>query len=508
MSKHALSVLVTLFFSIYSFTQNVFTKVYGGINYDKAYTVGETLDGGFFVSGITGSYSFGNNDIHLVRCDSLGDTLWTRNYGSAVNDLAVTTVETPDSGFAIGIYNNIYLGKLIKVDKNGNMLWANSYLFLFSDFTVCSDGGYVMCGANPAQDSIVVMRVQPGGQTNWSKTYAVNNYLRSTGTAIKELSSGGYMVMCDVQDSSSRNILMMQLDTSGTVSQADLVTGGFNLNAFRLSEERNGVFTLMGAVTPSANSEVVVIKISTSGNIIFSKRYSAMSGFITGYDMFTDPEGETFLAGFKLNSTVFTGCMLRLDTAGVPVTSRLYATNMLLLGIAPTHNGGLFLTGGYPGIHSANDALSMIVMRTDGLGLGCGGTPVGWNYATHNITVSQVTISVGNGVAVQAATVFSGSGSVPVTLCGVGAAEIPPAPSVSVFPNPSAGYVYIQAFGLSGAVTIQVTDFTGKVVRREERNLAGESQIELDLSVLSNGVYLVQIESENGWIGKEVVIYK
>jgi len=49
-------------------------KAYGGGNPDIGYCGRQTADGGYIVSGITTSFGAGNNDIYLVKTDSLGNS--------------------------------------------------------------------------------------------------------------------------------------------------------------------------------------------------------------------------------------------------------------------------------------------------------------------------------------------------------------------------------------------------------------------------------------------------
>src|SRR5206468_2609251 len=58
-----------------------FMKTYGGDNIDKAYSVQQLPDSGFYIAGYTNSYGTGGYDGYLIRTDKNGDTLWTRTYG-------------------------------------------------------------------------------------------------------------------------------------------------------------------------------------------------------------------------------------------------------------------------------------------------------------------------------------------------------------------------------------------------------------------------------------------
>ena len=68
-----------------------------------------------------------------------------------------------------------------------------------------------------------------------------------------------------------------------------------------------------------------------------------------------------------------------------------------------------------------------------------------------------------------------------------------------IFPQPASDMITIRYFAISaGSATVTVTDIHGKIVTVRTRNLSkGEQSIPLDISKLSNGVYLVTITDRN-----------
>lgn len=108
------------------------TKTIGGSNNDAAYSVDLTTDGGFIVCGTTGSHPAEGLDIYLVRLDSLGDTLWTKTYGGIEQEEAFSIVETTDGGFVLAGYiysfgngsDDFYVAR---TDSIGDTLWTRTY---------------------------------------------------------------------------------------------------------------------------------------------------------------------------------------------------------------------------------------------------------------------------------------------------------------------------------------------------------------------------------------------
>lgn len=71
-----------------------------------------------------------------------------------------------------------------------------------------------------------------------------------------------------------------------------------------------------------------------------------------------------------------------------------------------------------------------------------------------------------------------------------------------VQPNPSSGTFAIQLAN-SEAITIQVTDMSGRLVKRER--ISGQSAFQLDLEAAKPGLYILMIESEKGRGYKQLI---
>lgn len=101
------------------------SKMYGGTAGDQIYDVKQCTDSGYVFTGITNSFGAGLGDIYLVKTNALGDTLFTRTFGGALNDYGYGVKETADKGFILcGYTANFGSGNndavLIKTDSLGN----------------------------------------------------------------------------------------------------------------------------------------------------------------------------------------------------------------------------------------------------------------------------------------------------------------------------------------------------------------------------------------------------
>ncbi len=108
--------------------QVLWYKTYGSSQSDVFGDAVRTPDGGFLLGGYSPGFGQGGNDWYVVRTDSLGDTLWTRNFGTVNNDY-LDAVATGPGGVIYLMGTEFLLPDsamltLRKLDAQGNLLWT------------------------------------------------------------------------------------------------------------------------------------------------------------------------------------------------------------------------------------------------------------------------------------------------------------------------------------------------------------------------------------------------
>ena len=88
-----------------SFGQIGFENTFGGSGYDYGYSVVQTSDGGYVVTGYTESFG-GNGEFYLIKTDADGDATWAKTYEGDELDRAASVVQTTDGGYIITGYTN------------------------------------------------------------------------------------------------------------------------------------------------------------------------------------------------------------------------------------------------------------------------------------------------------------------------------------------------------------------------------------------------------------------
>jgi hypothetical protein len=128
------------------------TKIYGGPGYDDCYGLACTEDGGYILTG-EAAHGVGQGDLWLLKTDAVGETLWTKTFGSTLKDYGLAVKQTLDHGYIIAGMHGFHGDDawLIRTNVNGDSLWAVRYggpsVENFWHVQLTSDSGYIAVGA-------------------------------------------------------------------------------------------------------------------------------------------------------------------------------------------------------------------------------------------------------------------------------------------------------------------------------------------------------------------------
>ncbi|MDP6825361.1 MAG: hypothetical protein QGI95_04465, partial [Dehalococcoidales bacterium] len=106
-------------------------RTFGGEEYDVANSVQQTADGGYVIAGYTESLGE-KGDVYLIKTDGKGNEEWHRTFGGEEYDVAFSVRQTADGGYVIAGRTGSYgAGRsdayVIKTDGEGSKEWHRAF---------------------------------------------------------------------------------------------------------------------------------------------------------------------------------------------------------------------------------------------------------------------------------------------------------------------------------------------------------------------------------------------
>ncbi len=134
------------------------SKTYGGSDGDVGYSVRTVSDHGFILTGYSSSFGTANADVYLIKTDSLGNLQWSKLYSGPNADYGYSVLQTPDGGYIVsGItisFFSVQSNYLLRTDNAGNLMWskiytqASQYFDSRSPLLQTTDGGFMTASSS------------------------------------------------------------------------------------------------------------------------------------------------------------------------------------------------------------------------------------------------------------------------------------------------------------------------------------------------------------------------
>jgi hypothetical protein len=206
------------------------TRILGKFDYyDNSLSVQQTTDGGYIITGWTGSYGAGSSDAWLIKINSDGEDEWNKTFGGSGLDGGDCVKQTFDGGFIItGRTDSFDSGGngdawLIKTDMNGNEIWNKSYGGHYLDdgksVLQTSDGGYILTGSTSSfgagNHDAWLIKTDSNGNEIWNNTYGGSSW--DQGKSVVQTADGGYFITGDYTDpvQGDLELYMVKTDSEG-----------------------------------------------------------------------------------------------------------------------------------------------------------------------------------------------------------------------------------------------------------------------------------------------------
>jgi len=256
----------------------IWSRVLGGSAEDVGYFVQETRDGGFIVTGSTKSYSMGEELLWLVKIDSSGNISWERTFGGFVSssgDGGWSVNETIDGGYIItGYTQSLGSGRkdlwLLKTDGQGAKIWDKTFGGREDDVGMSvlqsRDGGYIVAGRTASfirgGDDIWLLKTDSLGEEQWNKTFGGNQ--DDAGFQVVELADGYALVgRTESGSDKKKKIILLKVDPNGRKLWERSYEGS---SASSLQSTAEGGYIIAGRVdNKDTGRDALIIKADFAG---------------------------------------------------------------------------------------------------------------------------------------------------------------------------------------------------------------------------------------------------
>ncbi|MCK4306803.1 T9SS type A sorting domain-containing protein [candidate division WOR-3 bacterium] len=415
----------------------LWTKTYGGTEWDEGSSVQECASGGFIITGGTSSFGAGGGDVYLIRTKADGDTLWTKTYGGTNEDYGHSVQECANGDFIIAgktesfgaISGDVYL---IRTNADGDTLWTKTYGGTYGGncgYSVqeCADSGFIIAGGSFAgcSDGVYLIRTDADGDTLWTKTYGGN-----CGYSVQECAptksgqaSGGFIIAGrSTFGAGSYDVYLIRTDANGDTLWTRTYGGtGYDAGGSVQECADSGFIIAGGTMSFGAGKrDVYLIRTNSDGDTLWTKTYGGTNDDF-GYSVQECDEEGFIIAGrtesFGAGGDVY---LIRTDADGDTLWTKTY--------------GGTNYNWGYS-VQQCADGGFIIAGSTNSFGAG--------ECDVYLIRVSETGVEEETGNRHKA--------------IGI---------SLEIYPNPSFGNAVIK-YGLpeKASITLGLYDISGRLVK-------------------------------------------
>lgn len=345
-----LAALALILLSIPAATASgAWTALYGGDEGEEMEGVWVTSDGGFIVTGATGSYRDENGDAWIIKLDTSSEVDWQRTYGGEGVEYAIDIKETGDGGYiVVGWTSSFGAGQedfwVFKLDEVGDIVWEKTYggegVEQAWSVDLTRDGGFVVAGGTTSFGAggadYWVLKLDGAGNILWQKTYggpdddggggAYEEYV----VRVLEDEDGNYVLASHTLSfgAGEYDIWVVKLDPDGEILWQKAYGGRYGESLWSFQETSGGGYIVPGvsvSFSPDESGDLWVLKLDKDGDIEWQRIYGVTGYWDEALSVGATSNGGSIIGGYyEEGSEDWDLFLLRLDSSGNALWQRVY----------------------------------------------------------------------------------------------------------------------------------------------------------------------------------------
>ncbi len=308
-----------------------------------------------------------------------GVIVWEKSFNGPEHDFGHDLDRSADGGWVVAGDTNTYGDPftsmwLLKLDTDGNVVHQHTYHGTEHAYAVAGsiDGGALLTGNifsfETGQD-LVIVKVNAFGKTDWVRAYAGPSTGLEVGWSISPTADGGYVVAGETSSfgAGDSDVLVIRISSSGDLLWQRAYGGPALDLAQSIVQTADGGYIVAGSSQSWTTRLMIwVLKLAPDGSVQWQRLFAAHSTF--AHTIRTTADGGYVIAGSYKDCPV--GCgwnplLLRLDAAGQILWQRRYDTSSgHAYAIEESSDGTLIVAGG--SIESGNSGLLVARVNSHG----------------------------------------------------------------------------------------------------------------------------------------------
>jgi hypothetical protein len=266
------------------------TQAVGGINDEFGYSIDQTKDGSYIITGASTPLGEENENVYLVKMDSVGNVKWKKTIKGLEYSHGSSIIQTTGFGYAIGGYKEPptsvngkpqYDFSIVKLDSAGNVQWnkiiggagAKSAYSLIQT----KDGGFAVTGtidsSSTRSKDIYVAKLDAMGNLQWTKNFGGSD--EDVGADIVQCDDGGFAITGATKSSGEGgfDVYAAKLDATGKLLWTKTIGGNGDDEGESIVQTTDGGFAIGGFtnVYRTQDYKFYAIKLDASGNVEWTK---------------------------------------------------------------------------------------------------------------------------------------------------------------------------------------------------------------------------------------------